>query len=82
MFVIQDDDYFQLHIFPDDKQLWNNLYTFGRLAPGLFPCWCLNPEVIDWLTEYMQDYKIQPGRRLVILFRHAEEIMAFKLRWM
>lgn len=81
MFVIQDNDYFHLHIFPDDKQLWNNLYTFSPKVSGMRSSWNLNSDVIDWLIEYSPDHKIQLGRRLVILFRNMEEIMAFKLRW-
>lgn len=83
MFVIQDNDYFHLHIFPDDdKQLWNNLYTFGPKVSGMRSSWSLNSDVIDWLIEFAPGHKIRLGRRLVILFRNMEEIMAFKLRWL
>ena len=83
MFVIEYKDYYCLHIFPnDDKQLWNNIYTFAPRVSGMRPSWNINSEVIDWLIEYSPEHEIQHGRRLVILFRTAEEIMAFKLWWM
>lgn len=83
MFIIENNDYYCLHIFPDDdKQLWNNLYSFRPTVSGMRPSNNFNSDVIDWLTEYSPGHEIQHGRRLVILFRSVEEIIAFKLRWL